>query len=197
VCRAGRRTPAQDAWFARFFRSGGPGGAPGIIPAGPSPAAACACGCCRIRQHPKTQAHHRPAQPSRPSGHANRPNPAAAAPHTTSRTAAHRKITLFRNPYGTGSPGHRAACARPPGSQICHVATLGTQRPLNSSLPEPDRTGPIPGARKCQTLAISSNRHRKRLDIRANLGSNRYSHADQVRGSVSPGRAREGDEDRW
>ena len=42
----------------------------------------------------------------------------------------------------------------------------------------PRRAGTL---RKCQTLALSSNRHRKRLDIRANLGSNRYTNAGRLR----------------
>ena len=36
-------------------------------------------------------------------------------------------------------------------------------------------------SQKCQTLALSSNRHRIRLDIRANLGSNRCTNADRSR----------------
>jgi hypothetical protein len=64
------------------------------------------------------------------------------------------------------------------GSGQCRMLwapALGACSPLS-------RTRSVPRTlRKCQTLALSSNRHRKRLDIRANLGSNRCSNTGRSR----------------
>ena len=54
--------------------------------------------------------------------------------------------------------------------------------PASSASPGPGRrVRDASAGAKCQTPALSSNRHRRRLDIRANLGSNRWTNAGRVR----------------
>jgi hypothetical protein len=187
----GQRDRLGTSWGASAMRPAAARGGtvPGTVPGAP-PHQPARSGSTRKPRH-ITGPHNPAALPDTRTGPTRLPQP--LTPHPEPRHTA-------KSPYfGTlTAPDRRGIEPPAPGRQEARSATSRSSGLSGRSTAAcPSRTGPIPGARKCQTLAISSNRHRKRLDIRANLGSNRYSHADQVRGSVSPGRAREGDEDRW
>ena len=72
-------------------------------------------------------------------------------------------------------PARRRTTGRP-GSFPSSASPFGNGNPAVPDLAAAGRRGP-----KCQTRALSSNRHRIRLDIRTNLGSNRWSDAGRVR----------------
>jgi hypothetical protein len=80
------------------------------------------------------------------------------------------------NARARGRPGRPVAWT---GLGTLPDAPYGRQRVARArGCPDPVRAWTL---RKCQTLALSSNRHRIRLDIRANLGSNRCTNAGRSR----------------
>ena len=73
--------------------------------------------------------------------------------------------------------GPESGCLLTPGVRV----SVAQAAPHNLSGPGPAAAPRSFSAPKCQTSALSSNRHRIRLDIRTNLGSNRWSNAGRVR----------------
>ena len=86
----------------------------------------------------------------------------------------------------THRPGRwrRATCRRDRGSGPGpgqHSQGLWARGAAADSTARRAALGWRPSCPQCQTLALSSNRHRRRLDIRTNLGSNRWTNAGRVR----------------
>jgi len=75
------------------------------------------------------------------------------------------------------SPRKNASCA---GQRACPWRCRRDPRQPPGTPAVPISHDRLAGA-KCQTLGLSSNRYRSRLDIRTNLGSNRWSNAGRVR----------------
>ena len=110
-----------------------------------------------------------------------RPAPAARGLHlVVARGRTERPST-----GGRGATSSRTGHPRLPGARGHSPRTLVPGRPGCLPRTQRSRSGQAPprpfSEPKCQTPALSSNRHRIRLDIRTNLGSNRWSNAGRVR----------------
>ncbi len=77
------------------------------------------------------------------------------------------------------------ACGAQPADEIAGPGQrsqgLWARRAAADSTARRAALGWRPSSSKCRTPALSSNRHRRRLDIRTNLGSNRWTNAGRVR----------------